>query len=140
MKKARLTRFETSIQGTFGKIEFGSHVVFTGELPDYDNIPNFSCIPAGTYRVDWTYSPAFKRMMYLVTKVNGRSGIRIHSANLMGDRREGYKCHLYGCIALGERLGVLSGQKALLVSRPAISLLERWGGGESFILEIVDNV
>lgn len=137
-KKATLTRFDTGDQGTFGKMSFGSHVEFTGELPDNDNLPNFSCIPEGTYQVDWTYSPAFKRMMYLVRNVKGRSGIRIHSANLMGDTRKGYRSHLYGCIALGERLGTLSGQKALLVSRPAISTLERWGAGQTFELEILN--
>lgn len=149
MKRAVLTRFEESDQGTFGHIEFGDEVRFTGELPNNDNTPNYSCIPAGKYAVAWTYSPAFKRMMYLVTKVKGRSGIRIHSANLMGDKRKthivnghtvNYKQQLYGCIALGERLGHIKGQRALLISRPAISALERWADGDTFELEIIDNV
>jgi len=97
---------------------FGEHTAFTGELPDRGNAPNLSRIPSETYLCKWTYSPAFKRMMYLVTGVDGRSGIRVHPANLMGDRTKGFKSHLYGCIALGNRIGTLGGQKALLISAP----------------------
>lgn len=118
-------------------MNFGDGEVFSGELPDRGNAPNISRIPAALYLVKWTYSPAFKRMMYLVTGVPGRSGIRLHSANLMGDRAKGFKSHLYGCVALGRRVGSIKGQRALLVSRPAIRELETWGGGEPFELEIV---
>lgn len=138
MQYAYLERQETSDEGTFGVLHFDGEVVFTGELPDRGNAPNLSCIPAKMYEVHWTYSPAFKRMMYLVTGVEGRSGIRIHPANLMGDRTKGMKSHLYGCIALGERLGHIRKQKALLVSRPAVWTLEQWGKGKPFELEIVD--
>lgn len=140
MKYANLERFETSDQGTFGRILFDDKELFTGELPDRNNRPNLSCIPTGLYVCKWTYSPAFKRMMYLVTRVEGRSGIRIHSANLMGAKDKGYKSHLYGCIAMGERLGHLGKQKAILVSRPAISAFERWANTETFELEIIDGI
>lgn len=136
MKRAELIRTNTGDQGTFGRIYFDHQWAYTGELPDRNNACNISCIPSGTYLCKWTYSPAFKRMMYLVTKVNGRSGIRIHSANLMGDRRKGFKCHLYGCIALGNRIGTLGGQKAILVSRPAVRRFEKWANEEDFELWI----
>ena len=134
---AYLARTDISDQGSFGRIYFGDDELFTGELPDRDNAPNISCIPCGLYLVQWTFSPAFKRMMYLVTDVDGRSGIRIHSANYMGDRSKGLKCHLYGCIAMGRNLGMIKGQKAILSSRPAIRAFEEWGAGEPFELEIV---
>lgn len=140
MRRAVLERRSTSDEGTFGRLLFGSDAVFSGEQPDRGNAPNVSCIPSGTYRCAWTYSPAFKRMMYLVTNVPGRSGIRIHPANLMGDRAKGFKSHLYGCIALGERVGTIHGQKALLVSRTAVADLEAWGNGQQFELEIVDGM
>lgn len=139
MNYAYLHRVETGDQGTFGRIIFGDYELFTGEQPWLNNLPNQSCIPAGLYKVTWTYSPAFKRMMYLVNNVKGRSGIRIHPANLMGDRARGFKSHLYGCIALGEKRGYLGGQKAVLVSRPAVTKLENWAGGESFELEIING-
>lgn len=136
MKSAVLTRTEEGNQGTFGTIHFGDTALFTGELPDRNNAPGVSCIPEGLYECLWTYSPAFKRKMYLVNNVEGRSGIRIHPANLMGDKSKGYKSHLLGCIALGERMGSIKGQKAVLVSRPAVTMLERYMDGEPFTLEI----
>jgi len=74
--------------------------------------------------------------MYLVSEVPGRSGIRIHPANLMGDRSKGYKSHLYGCIALGKKLGAIKDQKAVLISRPAVRLLEDTMKRQAFKLEI----
>lgn len=138
MKHARLTRIETSDHGTFGVVHFGNYSLFTGELPWRGNASGLSCIPAGKYTCLWTYSPAFKRMMYLVDQVKDRSGIRIHPANLMGDTRKGLKSHLLGCITLGERRGTIKGQQAVLVSRPAVSKLESYMAGEPFELEIVD--
>ena len=136
--KAVLERLESSDQGTFGRITFGSTTLFTGELPEKGNASNASCIPAGTYKCVWTYSPAFKRRMYLVDRVPSRAGIRIHSANFMGDKSCGLKCQLHGCIALGEKLGKMDGQKAVLLSVPAIRKLETFMNRQSFELEIVD--
>lgn len=135
--KVTLERLESTDQGTFGRIFFGHNWLYTGELPDRDNQVNISCIPKGDYQVLWTYSPAFKRMMYLVTDVDGRSGIRIHPANLMGDTSKGFKSHLYGCIALGEKRGWLGGQKAVLLSRPAVRMFEDVLERQPFELEII---
>lgn len=49
-------------------------------------------IPAGIYSVEFTYSPAFNRVMPLID-VPGREAIRIHPANL--------PTQLEGCIAVG---------------------------------------
>jgi len=40
-----------------------------------------TAIPTGRYEVVVNYSPKFKRLMPLITKVPGYSGIRIHSGN-----------------------------------------------------------
>ena len=56
--KAVLERLESSDQGTFGRITFGSTTLFTGELPEKGNASNASCIPAGTYKCVWTQSMA----------------------------------------------------------------------------------
>jgi hypothetical protein len=74
--------------------------------------------------------------MYLVENVSGRSGIRFHSANFMGNTSEGKKSQLNGCIALGEKLGTINGQQALLISAPAIRRFEDLMDGEEFMLTI----
>jgi len=136
-KQAFLIRGPSTDDGTFGKFHFGEHIVFSGELPDRDNACNISCIPVGEYLCKWTYSPRFKRGMYLVTQVDGRSGIRFHTANYMGDVNLGKKNHLAGCIALAMKTGIMGGQRAILNSRTAIRKFELWGDGEDFKLEIV---
>lgn len=134
-----LTRQSQSDQGTFGSLVVDGLVLWTGEQPWRDNRRNVSCIPAGRYGCAWTWSPRFRRDMYLVYSVPGRSGIRIHSANLMGDTALGYRSQLAGCIALGERLGILDGQQALLISAPAVRRLETYLGHRPFTLEVIDG-
>ncbi len=137
--RAVLTRLESSDQGTFGKIQAGRITLFTGELPWRENLPGISCIPEGLYECIWTYSPRFKRHLYLVGEVPLRTGIRKHSANLMGDKSKGFKCQLNGCIALGERLGWIDGQKAVLLSAPAMRRFETYMDRKAFELEVVNG-
>lgn len=82
---AILTRLDSSDQGTFGRLVAPAIALFTGELPWRENRPSISCIPEGLYRVAWTWSPRFRRFMYLVDGVVGRNGIRKHPANVMDD-------------------------------------------------------
>jgi hypothetical protein len=126
----------TDNQGTFGTLTAESFSAFSGELPWRDNAGSLSCIPVGSYKVVWAKSPRLKRYTYRLLDVPGRSGVLIHSANLMGDVSLGFKSQLLGCIALGERLGRLDNQKALLVSMPAVRSFESLLGGQPFILEI----
>lgn len=139
MKTAVLTRLETSDQGTFGRLLVDGKVFFTGELPWRENRDDVSCIPAGTYTCRWTLSSHFKRFLFLVGQVPERDGVRIHSANLMGDAAAGFKAQLNGCIALGERLGLMDGQKALLLSAPAVRSFETLMGKKPFRLEVLDG-
>lgn len=140
MHTAIIERLESSDEGTFGilKVEGDEYVdyFYAGELPERGNKANVSCIPKGKYIAIWTKSPRFQRFMYLMSKVENRSGIRIHAANFMGDDKKGFRKQLHGCIALGEKLGWLGGQKAILVSRPAVRRFEEIIGGEPFELEI----
>lgn len=132
-----LTRFDKSDDGVFGRLEADGFTCFTGELPERDNRTGESCVlPTGTFRVVWAASPAFRRFTYRLLDTPGRSGILIHSANLMGDRKLGRRAQLLGCIALGERLGWMDGQKALLTSAPAVRRFERLMGRKPFNLEI----
>lgn len=54
----------------------------------------------------------------------------------MGSTGAGYRCQLLGCIALGERLGVMDGQRALLVSATAVNRFIRFMAEAPFTLEI----
>jgi len=137
VERVILERLETSDHGTFGRIIAKNLTLFSGELPWRENAPNISCIPIGTYLCRWTLSPRFKRFMYAVESVPQRTGVRKHSANLMGDSLQGYRAQLNGCIALGERLGWMDGQKALLLSAPAMRRFERHMELKPFELEII---
>lgn len=57
-----------------------------------------TAIPTGRYRVLWTYSPRFKKMMPLVDGVPGYAGIRIHAGNKAKDTE--------GCLLLGRNTEV----------------------------------
>ena len=54
----------------------------------------------------------------------------------MGDAAKGFRAQLNGCISVGERLGWIDGQKALILSAPAIRRLEAHFAGKPFTLEI----
>ena len=137
MDALKLIRMETSDEGTFGKIYLPDGLTFfTGELPWRENQNDISCIPEGNYFCTWTFSNRFKRNMYLVTPVRDRAGIRIHSANLMGDSTKGFKKQLNGCISLGEKFGWIEGQKAILASGPAVRRFEEHMDHKPFSLEI----
>jgi len=132
-----IERSETGDQGTFGRLYAPAGFRrYTGELPDRDNVPNVSRVLPGKYPAEWTYSPAFRRFMYILLGTAPRSGIREHSANFMGDKAKGYYCQLNGCIALGERLGWMDRQKALLLSAPAVREFETHMQQQPFELEI----
>lgn len=134
--EATLQRLEQSNDGTFGHFVIGELAFFSGELPWRGNAPSVSCIPPGAYRAIVTFSPRFGCALYLLAPTDPRTAIRVHPANLMGDSSRGLKCQLNGCIALGERLGWIGGQKAILLSRPAVRRLQDYTGGRPFNLAI----
>lgn len=132
-------RYETGDHGTFGTVlgpdGWTAHSL---EPPWLNNEPNYSCIPEGIYRCVYTFSPAFKRYLYLVEDVPGRSGIRIHSGNLAGNRKKGLLSHSYGCILLGSWRGRYKGQEAVMLSEPKVRELREVFDEEPFWIEIKD--
>lgn len=136
IKIALLNRTEFTEEGTFGTLKVGKYQFLTGELPWNENKTQISCIPDGEYRCVFTYSNKFKRKCYEVLNVPGRTGIRIHSANVMGDPTRGLKTEVDGCIALGKIRGEINGQRAILRSRDAVLSLEMFLQAQDFILNI----
>lgn len=53
-----------------------------------------TAIPTGTYKVEMTYSPRFKKILPLIVGVKGFEGIRIHQGNTADDSS--------GCIIVGQ--------------------------------------
>lgn len=136
LKKVLLECGPSGDEGTPGKLYVDKLVFHTGELAWRDNKQRISCIPLGVYEVVWKWSPRFKRKMFLVQRVEGRWGIRFHSANFFGRKDKKKRCQLLGCITLGLKKGKLYGQMAVLQSKPAIKKFEKHMNGRSFRLTI----
>lgn len=83
---------------TLGRLSVGNFQCFTLELPDLDNAPSISCIPAGTYK-------AFKRQsqkngsVIELKAVPNRQFIQIHRGN--------YTRQIEGCILVGSSIAFL---------------------------------
>jgi hypothetical protein len=139
MEEVRLIRLSTGDEGTFGKIQAKGKTWISGELPWRENAPETSCIPPGRYKGEWTWSPRLKRKLYTIFPVSHRAGIRIHSANLMGDRNRGFVSQLRGCIAVGKKLGVMDGQRCILLSVVALRELESVLDYKPFMLTVEER-
>ena len=60
-----------------------------------DNKSNISCIPEGIYELKLEWSPKFKKELWEIYGVEGRSECKFHAANFWRQ--------LNGCIALGNK-------------------------------------
>lgn len=80
--------------------------------PPAVKVPGATAIPCGTYAVRKTFSPRFKRDLYLVENVPGFSGIRFHAGNDPDDTE--------GCLLPGQAMGF----DKVLRSRLALEALE----------------
>lgn len=136
-----IVRVSESDEGTFGYCIVNGKVFRSLELPDRGNQRNISRIPAGEYDVEYvrTRRPHSGRWFsYWIKDVPDRSGILVHSGNWAGDRLKGLKSHSWGCILLGQSVGTLGGQRALISSRPAVYAFNeamRHGPGKLTIME-----
>jgi hypothetical protein len=103
-----------------------------GDLLDAGETKIFgeTAIPYGTYEVDLTWSPKFKRLLPLVKNVPHFTGIRIHRGNTAGDS--------HGCILPGENKvkgKVIHSTK--WEGEITVMILEAIRRGEKITLEIV---
>ena len=78
------------VKDEFGRVVFKSECIERGWR---NNESRVSCIPPGEYPVRFEYSNRFKRKLYEIYGVPGRSECKFHAAN--------YARQLNGCIALG---------------------------------------
>ncbi len=108
-----LKRFEQTGKVIRGVLIFNEEAIaLTLENPWRDNEPNVSCIPVATYTCKRVESPKFG-LTYEVTGVDGRTHILFHSGNLEKNTK--------GCILLGDRIGELHGEPAVLNSRKTVA-------------------
>lgn len=139
MKTITLRRFCYAPTGTFGEIVLGSTRLFTVERPWIDNKPYVSCIPEGIYKAVYrpTTTPVPDSMggmtWYLIGGVVGfdrgdRTRIAIHIANTVSN--------VEGCIGLGQHLGAIGSDWAVMSSRNAMEQF-REIMPDSFTMEIV---
>ncbi len=104
MKKVTLERFcYSDDMGVFGKLRIGNFECFTVERPWKNNEPNVSCIPTDAYELKLGRFWEGDYATYELLDVPNRSLIKIHRGNTMDD--------LKGCIALGNRFGMLRKDK-----------------------------
>ena len=117
-----ITRQGGTCQGTVGRAVLDTGEEWdTLELPWHGNQHLVSCIPAGNYVASMTWSNRFARMLYEVFNVPNRTAIRIHSGNWAGDTEHGWRTDVDGCILLGQEVGEIEGQLAILRSRLALT-------------------
>ena len=115
--KLTLLREPTIGASTFGVLFVdGRFECFTLEdaLREGPKVHGETAIPAGTYGVQVTFSPRFRRRLPLLLGVPGFEGIRIHPGNHHEDTE--------GCILVGLRRHVEG--RAVLESRIAMAPLQ----------------
>ena len=94
--KLDLRRLELTGQSTIGRLAVDG-VDFCWTLEDVvrtgPKVYGQTAIPTGTYAVQLTMSPRFKRVLPLLLNVPGFEGVRIHPGNTAADTE--------GCILVG---------------------------------------
>lgn len=84
-----------------------------------------TAIPTGTYEVQITYSPKYKKLMPFIMNVKGYSGIRIHAGNSAKDT--------LGCLLVGKNKEV---GKVLESRKTYNALFAKLQGKKNITIEI----
>jgi len=94
MRKITLIRKRRVFDAVYGQLTFEmrnrEYALETFSMPSLENADYL--IPAGTYPVERTWSPRFKKFLPLIENVPDRDGIRIHRGTIPE--------HSKGCILL----------------------------------------
>ncbi|SKA64109.1 DUF5675 family protein [Desulfobaculum bizertense] len=111
-----LLRVENGADGCFGVLRKNGRILCLTLEPGWrENRVLISCIPEGTYAMTAHVSPRFGKC-FALSGVPDRTEILIHPGNTAQDTQ--------GCILPGLRLGILSGRRAVLMSRDALRALD----------------
>lgn len=140
---AVITRSSSRADGTAGKMVLlnskGQRLEQdTLELSDLQNEPNISCVNKGAYLCKLTYSNTFKRSLYILMDVQGRSGIRFHRGNWAGMKEKDLKSDILGCILQGYGMAYDYNSYQQIVSNSTQAELDmiKFFNGEDFVLII----
>lgn len=139
MREVKILRMSRSSHGTEGQLITEGFICYSFELPWKNNERAISCIPPGEYNTIIRVSPKYGRT-YWVSDVPERSLILIHSGNFAGDPTVGLKSHTMGCILLGDRVGYLGDQRAILNSRVIVRRFMEHMNYEPFVLLVKDGL
>lgn len=93
--KLKLWRSDITAKRIIGELLLdGQRLCWTLEDPHHEvKVPGETCIPAGTYKVELTFSPRFQKIMPLLVGVPGFEGVRIHTGNSTAETA--------GCVLVG---------------------------------------
>jgi hypothetical protein len=118
-------------EATLGQLfieDVKTDLIYTLENPERETDKD-NRIPSGVYQCK-PYSGTKYKDVYIVENVPGRSAILLHWGNTEKDTQ--------GCILLGNRLGELNGQPAVLESKRCFDRFRSIVGKNEFTLEIRD--
>jgi len=104
----KIVRVEDSFKyGVFGVLLIGGETFcMTLEPPEFENKKNFACIPTGQYECIRIMSRF--GTTYEILNIPDRNEVLFHPGNRVEDTE--------GCVLLGEKLGKLKGDRAILNS------------------------
>lgn len=111
--KLTLRRHASGLTCTIGDL-YVEGVWFTNTLEDIvrpEKVKGETAIPAGTYRVELSFSPRFQKLLPILCDVPNFEGVRIHAGNTDKDTE--------GCILVGH----WNGGEFISNSRAALTLL-----------------
>lgn len=133
MPRFLLRRYRSSVFGTFGLFFFspdnGSPLFIGYSLEPVVCDGAFQRgLLAGSYALDFTFSPRFKRKLPLII-ADGRSGLRIHPLNYASESK--------GCIGVGLRAHVDHIEESRAAVDTIISYIETFKVKKLVIDEIV---
>lgn len=135
-RRLTLLRLDQDSDATFGQIvdEESKLWCYTLELPWLGNLPDVSCIPAGTYTARLRFSPKHGCDVYELADVPGRDHIELHVGNFAPRDTQ-------GCILLGTTIQMMDGEKCVMGSKAAFTrFMAALGGAEEFTLTVVDPI
>ena len=132
MRQVFVYRDPSDSLGTFGKLVAGMFSCYTAEPNWHDGKRNISCIKSATCLCQIVDSPKYGKVYGIAAE--GREHILIHWGNFAADPP--LKSNTEGCLMLGNAIGEIGGQKALLNSKDAFRRFMDEMGNEPFTLTI----